>query len=208
MESMQQQVENYMRRRLSDFASDPNAARVRAQLATLRRGVGRKPGDMPDLWGLLFADMPEEMMSRTAEPTAAEWAAYTALTLYATHQQGAEINRQNMHIGKDDKNAGGLGRAVARLVKNADDRERIARRFNAFATASDMTEAAHHLRGLIQLLRAEEIPLDYVKLAGDLYRFQNPKYAPEVRLSWGQDFYWRKPDETDEEQEGQVDSHA
>lgn len=205
MESMQRQIEDYMRRRLSDFASDPNAGRVRAQLATLRRGVGRKPGDMPDLWGLLFADMPEEMMSRTAEPTAAEWAAYTALTLYATHQQGTEINRQNMHTGQD---AGRLGKAVARLVKNADDRERIARRFNAFATASDMTEAAHHLRGLIQLLRAEEIPLNYIRLAGDLYRFQNPEYAPDVRLSWGQDFYWRKPDETDDEQEGQVDSHA
>ena len=205
MESMQRQIEDYMRRRLSDFASDLNAGRVRAQLATLRRGVGRKPGDMPDLWGLLFADMPEEMMSRTAEPTAAEWAAYTALTLYATHQQGTEINRQNMHTGQD---AGRLEKAVARLVKNADDRERIARRFNAFATASDMTEAAHHLRGLIQLLRAEEIPLNYIRLAGDLYRFQNPKYAPDVRLSWGQDFYWRKPDETDDEQEGQVDSHA
>lgn len=205
MESMQRQIEDYMRRRLSDFASDPNAGRVRAQLATLRRGVGRKPGDMPDLWGLLFADMPEEMMSRTAEPTAAEWAAYTALTLYATHQQGTEINRQNMHTGQD---AGRLGKAVARLVKNADDRERIARRFNAFATASDMTEAAHHLRGLIQLLRVEEIPLNYIRLAGDLYRFQNPEYAPDVRLSWGQDFYWRKPDETDDEQEGQVDSHA
>lgn len=205
MESMQRQIEDYMRRRLGDFASDPNAGRVRAQLAALRRGVGRKPGDMPDLWGLLFADMPEEMMSRTAEPTAAEWAAYTALTLYATHQQGTEINRQNMHTGQD---AGRLGKAVARLVKNADDRERIARRFNAFATASDMTEAAHHLRGLIQLLRAEEIPLNYIRLAGDLYRFQNPEYAPDVRLSWGQDFYWRKPDETDDEQEGQVDSHA
>ena len=205
MESMQRQIEDYMRRRLSDFASDPNEGRVRAQLAALRRGVGRKPGDMPDLWGLLFADMPEEMMSRTAEPTAAEWAAYTALTLYATHQQGTEINRQNMHTGQD---AGRLGKAVARLVKNADDRERIARRFNAFATASDMTEAAHHLRGLIQLLRAEEIPLNYIRLAGDLYRFQNPEYAPDVRLSWGQDFYWRKPDETDDDQEGQVDSHA
>ena len=42
MESMQRQIEDYMRRRLGDFASDPNAGRVRAQLAALRRGVGRK----------------------------------------------------------------------------------------------------------------------------------------------------------------------
>ncbi len=205
MESMQQQIEDYVRRRLNDFASDLNEGRVRARLATLRRGVGRKPGDMPDLWGLLFSDMPPEMMSRTAEPTAAEWAAYTALTLYALHQQGTEINRQNMHT---DKDTGRLGRAVGRLVKNADDRERIARRFNAFATAGDMTEAAHHLRGLIQLLRTEEVTLDYIRLAGDLYRFQNPKCAPGIRLSWGQDFYWNNLNEAEEKEEGQVDSHA
>ena len=111
MESMQRQIEDYMRRRLSDFASDPNAGRVRAQLATLRRGVGRKPGDMPDLWGLLFADMPEEMMSRMAEPTAAEWAAYTALTLYATHQRDG--NQQAEHAHRPGRRQTGKGRRQA-----------------------------------------------------------------------------------------------
>ena len=94
-----------------------------------------------------------------------------------------------------------LGQAVAGLVKSEDDRERVARRFNAFATAGDMQEAAYHLRGLIQLLRAENIPLDYVRLAQELYRFQDPDEAPKVRLAWGQDFYRIKKSETKEEKE-------
>ena len=31
----------------------------RAELAELRRGVGRQPGDLPALWGALLADMPD-----------------------------------------------------------------------------------------------------------------------------------------------------
>ena len=73
-----------------------------------------------------------------------------------------------------------------------------------------MLTAAHHLRGLIQLLRAEEIPLDYVHLAENLYDFQNPDSRPGVRLEWGQDFYEkpRTANEAYDEQKGQDESHA
>ena len=36
----------------------------RAELAALRRGVGRPPGDLPALWGALLADMPEQLQGR------------------------------------------------------------------------------------------------------------------------------------------------
>ena len=209
MTQRKQAVAAYMRERLDELRADPNESRVRAQLANLRRGIGRKPGDMPELWGMLFAEMPEEMLSQNGQPTREEWAIYTALTLYALHQQSSKISEQNMHAAGKPENR--LGRAVARLVKDEEnDRERIARRFNAFATADDMPTAAHHLRGLIQLLRAEEIPLDYVHLAENLYDFQNPDSRPSVRLEWGQDFYEkpRTADEARDEQKGQDESHA
>ena len=60
----------------------------RAELAELRRGVGRQPGDLPALWGALLADMPEQLQGSNG-PSKAEWAVYTALTLFALHQQGA-----------------------------------------------------------------------------------------------------------------------
>jgi len=52
-----------------------------------------------------------------------------------------------------------------------------------------MGECVHHLRGLVQLLRAEGIPLDYPELAYDLYRYQTLDGTQQVRLLWGQDFY-------------------
>ena len=209
MTQRKQAVAVYMRERLDKLRADPNESRVRAQLANLRRGIGRKPGDMPELWGMLFAEMSEEMLSQNGQPTREEWAIYTALTLYALHQQSSKISEKNMH--KEGKPENWLGRAVSRLVKDEEnDRERIARRFNAFATADDMLTAAHHLRGLIQLLRAEEIPLDYVHLAENLYDFQNPESRPSVRLEWGQDFYDkpRMMNEAHDKQKGQDESHA
>lgn len=209
MTQRKQAVAAYMRERLGELRADPNESRVRAQLANLRRGIGRKPGDMPELWGMLFAEMPEKMLSQNGQPTREEWAIYTALTLYALHQQGSKISEQNMH--EEGKPENRLGRAVARLVKDEEnDRDRIARRLNAFATADDMLTAAHHLRGLIQLLRAEEIPLDYVHLAENLYDFQDLESRPSVRLEWGQDFYdkSRAANEANDEQKGQDESHA
>ena len=190
-------VGDYVSRRLNEYGRNAKEGYVRAHLAQLRRGIGRIPGDAPEIWGILFADMPEEMMSRNGKPTKEEWAVYTALTLYALHQQGKDIQEKNMHQQNFQ-----LGLSVAMLVKDEEkDRDRIARRFNAFATAGDMQEAAYHLRGLIQLLRAVNIPLDYVRLAQELYRFQDPDEAPKVRLAWGQDFYRMKKSETKEEKE-------
>ena len=60
----------------------------RAELAELRRGVGRQPGDLPALWGALLADMPEQLQGSNG-PSKAEWAVYTALTLFALHQRSS-----------------------------------------------------------------------------------------------------------------------
>ena len=154
-------IRRYVSGKLAEWSAEGNETFARAQLAQLRRGIGRRPGDMPELWGILFKDMPQELMAQYGEPTYAEWATYTALTMYALHQQGRSIADNNMH--RQDVS---LGKALARLIVNDDDkdgRERIAKRLNAFATAYDMTEAAYYLRGLIQFLRTNDVGLDYVQ---------------------------------------------
>ena len=65
----------------------------------------------------------------------------------------------------------------------------VCRRFNILATADSMPEISHYLRGMIQLLRREKIPLDYPQLAVDLYRLQFVESAPNVRLQWGRELY-------------------
>jgi CRISPR system Cascade subunit CasB len=64
---------------------------------------------------------------------------------------------------------------------------------------------SQHLRGTVQLLRGEGISLDYARLAGDLYLYQNSNYQTDVRLRWGQDYY-RKLNQT-KEQESEENSH-
>lgn len=85
---------------------------MRAQLAMLRRGVGKKPGDLPELWGILFGDLPEEFLSVSGEPTREEWAVYTALTLYALHQQGSEATGPEGCMHRPGKRARGCGQAA------------------------------------------------------------------------------------------------
>ena len=133
--------------------------------------------------GEFLLALPPELLGKGSEISRAEWAIYTSLTLFALHQQGKDRKSAPMH-----QQGNSLGSAAALLIDDEDDRERVARRFYPAATASDMTELSHHLRGLITLLKANDIPMDYVKLAADLYSFQHPDSVNAVRLRWGEDF--------------------
>ena len=141
----------------------------RAELAELRRGVGRQPGDLPALWGALLADMPEQLQGSNG-PSKAEWAVYTALTLFALHQQG-EAGVSMNQPGRT------LGGAVWQLAKKT-------------AVGQDWTESS--------VLRREGIPLDYPQLAEDLYQYQFVDGAPNVRLRWGRDLYASSTEKTKE----------
>ena len=205
-------IHDYVAGQLSRLWSLPKPQR-RARLAELRRGVGHQSGDLPALWGSFLQELPKELWGRETaagecrEPSEAEWAVYLALTLYALHQQGEE------NVSMNEKGCT-LGRAVRLLAQNsaaaAQDwtESSVLRRFNALATAEEITEISHHLRGMIQLLSAAKdggIPLDYPQLAADLYELQctDPRYAQtpaNVRLRWGQDLY-RDPKPAPEKKE-------
>lgn len=161
---------------------------VKARLAELRHGVGSSPGEIPALWGLIFDDLPEEMLGKYGRPSKEEWAIYDALTLYALHQQGNEPKTKNM-----SKKGVSLGKAACKLVYSEggteDDRERVSRRFNQIALAGDIETLTYYLRTFIPLLRAEEIGLDYAMLAQDIYLCQTGTGQMAVRLRWGQDYY-------------------
>ena len=184
MAEISNQVYYFTERRISEILNSGNSGAQKAILANLRQGVGHVPGEIPQLWGAYLQEMPEELYSQSGKPSRAEWAVYTALTLFALHQQGHDPSKDPMN-----KTGCPFGCAVAKLVHSEDEKERVLRRFNAAATASDIAETAYHLRTLIQMLRGEGIPLDYPALAKDLYFYQNVELSPSIRLKWGQDFY-------------------
>ena len=188
-----------MAMRLKQWENEPNDARVKGELAQLRHGIGKKPGEVPEMWELLFNRFPEELMSRNGEPSWAEWAVSLSLCMYALHQQGSDIHQKNMHSEQQP-----LGKAVRKLAALQDESElaRIRKRFTVFAKSADMEECAYYLRGLVQLLRAKGVPMDYIQLAYDLYQFQTENGAQKVKLRWGQDFY-RVVKQEEEEKENE-----
>lgn len=155
----------------------------KAQLAQLRRGVGKRPGELPELWGIFLRNMPEELMGKEGRPSYAEWAIYTALTLFALHQQG---HSEPMHAEGEENR---LGRAVKKLAHGEEEEENVRRKFSIAARSDDMEELSYHLKTLVRMLGSNDIKLDYEDLAKDLYRFQFENDTDQVRLKWGQDFY-------------------
>ena len=177
---------DFVKKRIWCFANTEKDAAVRAVLARLRRGVGATPGADPEIWADTLGEMPEELISPNGIPTKGEWAVHIALTLYAVHQQGADPKSQCMHR---DNNS--LGKAIQILAnrKGEGGEDAVTRRFNAMATSESIEEFAHHLRSMIQQLKAEGISLNYEQLTRDLYWFQYPDMRDKLRLRWGQDYY-------------------
>lgn len=175
------QVEVFTKKKISQLLEQSGSNS--GILAQLRRGIGKEPGEMPQLWGYFLQDMPEEFFGRD-EPSRAEWAVYSAVTLFALHQQGKDGKTEPMQ-----RDGMTLGRAIAQLVTDEDEEKRVTRRFQTVATASSVGELCHYLRSLVQMLRGENIGLDYPLLAKDIYCFQFPELISKLRLRWGQDFY-------------------
>ena len=174
----------FIKHKIETLSHSENESMTRAALARLRHGAGKAPGSLPQLWPMTLDGMPRALLGHGVAPSKAEWAAYTALTLFALHQQGKDPSRECM-----SRDGFGLGTAVRMMVTEPEDEERIKRRFDATVTAENPEEFSHHLRGLIQLMKQKDIPLDYPALGQQLYRFQFPSLRDGVRLRWGREYY-------------------
>ena len=58
------QIAGLVERRIRQIQGLPEHPR-RAALANLRRGIGRAPGELPELWGSFLQEMPPEFFSRS-----------------------------------------------------------------------------------------------------------------------------------------------
>lgn len=183
------QTGSLVRRRIAALSATRATSSTTAALAQLRRAIDRPPGSVPEIWALTIADVPGP--DTGDEPTREEWAVHLALCLFAIHQQGKSDPVQHDGLG--------LGMAVARLdrERGGDSRDGevspTRRRFTALSTATSLTEAAFHLRGIVTQLRSAGVPLDYGMLADDFVRFQRTGGGASVRLAWARQFYRTEP---------------
>lgn len=151
-----------------------------ADLAAIRRGIGRDAGSVPGMWPFYTELRPDGALTHALR------AEHIALTLFAVHQQS---QRRPMH------HAGtGVG-AAARALRDSGkfSADAVDRRFAAAATASGISEAAFHLRGMITQLRSISQPVDYDLLLRDLRDWQDPARAASVRRRWGSQYFAPRP---------------
>lgn len=167
---------------------DAGVSAAIAELAQLRRGAGKVPTGYPHLMGMVLVlenedkedkqAFPEQCRGKGDKPNDAEIAAYTALTLFALHQQS---QNQPMHDAKVS-----FGRAVGKLVGNTTSS--MKKRFDSLLTAQTENARQHYLRSLITLLRSEGIAFDYGRFAVDYMRLLNPATRQKVMYHWNRDF--------------------
>ena len=167
---------------------DPPLPQAVSALARLRRVIGRDPGFDYTLEDYLY--VPDELLDtrQVDSATDQEYAVHDAVSLYALHQQS---RGERMHL-----DGRGLGRAVAELARVSNGPDGIRRRFAALGTASTYHESIHHLRGLITMLRGQQIPLDYGLLAEDLCTLRRPDGRQRVQAIWGREFFRSGPQAT------------
>ncbi|MDR1822082.1 MAG: type I-E CRISPR-associated protein Cse2/CasB [Oscillospiraceae bacterium] len=148
----------------------------RAILAKLRRGAGKHPGSVPEIWEYTIGSLPDDI----AYKSESEWAVHAALTLFAVHKQGAD----NTVTGTS---GGTLGSAVAKLCTDK-NKDAITRRFNSAVTADGIEGLTVHARSLVQMLRVGKIDMDYQKFAEELFSWQFNR--EKTRLEWGRDYWY------------------
>lgn len=156
--------------------------RARADIAKLRRALGKPAGSVPEVWEYTMAAVPSSLQWDRDEPSRAEHAAHAALTLFAQHQQSMTVPAHQHSVS--------FGRAVGRLAQVEErSQQAVTRRFMAVATAGSVGEMLTHMRGLTTQLRSAQIGFDYAHLADDIVGLLTPERAQRVRLAWGRDFY-------------------
>lgn len=156
-----------------------NESRARGEMAALRKGANKAPGEVPEIWELTRVQVADNAGDA---PTREETAVHAAMTMYAVHQQSKTDPMFRPGVG--------LGQAARELVGRDEENPSARARFNALVTSATIAELRHHVRSFVSQLRARGIGLDHAMLADDLVDFQRPGGAKDVRLRWARQYAW------------------
>ena len=155
---------------LRKLADDEN----RAALAALRRGLGKRPGEVSD---------PCPYVDPWLAPNASagdEEAHYLVAALFGLHQH-------YWPAGDGERGPTNLGASLATLQESG-SKAAVERRFIALLNAhrEDMPQ---HLRHLVGLLKAKDVAVDWAQLLHDVRGWDHPRRA--VQREWARAF-WRQ----------------
>ena len=152
---------------------------ARQTLAKLRYGIGKAPGEVPELFEVTLGGLPERLAG-SGVPSVAEWAIYTVLTMYALNKTAMD---ENPHKDSGDS----FGQAVRKLVLIDGSSDKLIKtRYCAAITASDMPGFSFHAAGLVKRFKSNipTIRLDYPQFAVDLCKLFTGDTRKEALYKW------------------------
>jgi len=145
----------------------------RAALARLRRGLGRPPGTVADMFPYVAPWVPADA------PRALEDAHYLLAALFAAHP--------------DAGGSGNMGEHFRRVVRDEPAAAgAVERRFTALLAAHP-DDLPFHLRQAVGFLRSKGVPVDWQQLFADIRGWAQPDRP--VQRRWARAFWGRSANE-------------
>ena len=149
----------------------------RAALAALRRGLGRPPGTVPEMYPYVVRFLPKK-----AYPNSwTEQSYYLIAALYALHPESADKGNLGTHFAR-------------KLDPNPDLNAAVERRFTALLTAHP-DDLADYLRQAISFLKSKDVEINWHQLMWDVRDWGNPDRQNWVQKRWAREFWGRRDDE-------------
>lgn len=150
----------------------------RGALASLRRGLGKEPGEAPGMFPIVERFLPENASQALVE------AAYLVASLFGFHPCHREAAPGSRPW---DRSFGHSLRAI-RFDDGGEENDGVSRRFVALLNC-DREALPTHLRHLVQLLKAkkQEAPIDFVQLFYDILDWENVER--KVQRNWAAGFW-------------------
>ncbi len=186
----------YLYRLASDERGESEAApRARAALAALRRGRGKEPGMIPEMYPHIVPWLPPAESSRQGRW--GEDCYFIIASLFAGHRWSRDY--------VFDQSPMNLGASFRAFVRDAERENRpvsesMGKRFGALLEC-DQRKLPNHLRYTVNLLN--DIPIDWATLFSDIRWWDADK---DAQLRWAKSFWYRLPakpaDDTETEQSG------
>lgn len=169
---------------------DPSRRGNRAALATLRRSLGKDPGEDAGPYRYVGRWLPRGNQSFRQD----EWY-YLVAGLFALHQiSWADEEGAHAPYWRN------FGASFARLTRDTENgRDSIERRFVALLN-SHVDDLPHHLRQAVSLLKAKGVPVDWAWLLDDLLGWERRGGA--VRREWAHAFWGDQGQSADTASEG------
>ena len=153
----------------------------RGALASLRRGLGQKPGSTPEMYRYIVPLLPKNPKLRQEESF------YLIAALFASHPKSTPK-------GSNDN----LGNHLAK-IRSKDNEGALERRFTALLSAHP-DDLPDYLRQTISLLKSKEVPVNWSELLYNLQSWSHSEYGDRVRKNWATAFWgYRKTSSETEE---------